>query len=31
MSFRLMEKPEARVEFQEAVVTYEAQCSGRGV
>jgi plasmid stabilization system protein ParE len=31
MSFRLLHEAEARVEFQEAVATYEAQCPGRGV
>jgi len=31
MSFRLLHEAEAKVEFQEAVATYEAQCPGRGV
>jgi plasmid stabilization system protein ParE len=31
MSFRLLHEAEARVEFQEAVAAYEAQCPGRGV
>jgi len=31
MSFRLLHDAEAKVEFQEAVARYEAQCQGRGV